>query len=259
MRERRLAGLALLAVLATACGTGSPSSSLVPGASAQPAGRDCSSVNIVTPSGADVQLTGTWRADDQGRYEIFQRESCVNWLGMSQDRGADSSAGDDWTNVFIGTIRPDFTIVGDWGDVPFNPALPSNFLGNGSLVLKIDFDETGDVDRPVLRRTAESSGGFGGGVWVLEESLSDPVELAGTFGGDQERECIWVEVDGEPIEMVGSGAWAVRDQPLSIQDALGHIGARVGDPIVVRGELSNVLGGRCSETSILVEELDPTP
>jgi hypothetical protein len=243
-------------MLSVACGTGSPSNSLVPGASTPPTGRNCSSVNIVTPSGADVQLTGTWRADDQGRYDILQRESCLYWLGMSQDVGF--GAGDIWTNVFTATIRPDFTIVGDWGDVPFNPAIPTNYFNNGSLVLRIDFDETGEVERPVLRRVAES-GDFGGGVWVLEESLSDPVELVGTFGGDEERQCVWVEADGERTELVGSGAWTIRDQPLSVQDESGHIAARVGDPIVVRGQLSAVLGGRCTDTSILVEELDPTP
>jgi hypothetical protein len=177
---------------------------------------------------------------------------------MSADRGADSSAGDEWTNVFTATIRPDLTIVGDWGDVPFNPAIPSNLFGHGSLTLRIDFDESGEVDRPVLRRVAES-GFFGGGVWVLEESLSDPVELTGTFGGDDAQQCIWVDSDGERVEMVGTGNWFVRSPPLSIQDDLGHILARVGDPIVVRGELSTVLGGRCTDTSILVEELDPTP
>jgi hypothetical protein len=109
----------------------------------------------------------------------------------------------------------------------------------------------------VLRSVAESTGGFGGEVWVLEESLSDPVELAGTFGGDDE--CIWVEVDGERTAMVGTGVWVARNPPISIQDESGHILARVGDPIAVRGELSTVLGDRCSETSILVEELDPTP
>jgi hypothetical protein len=202
-----------------------------------------------------VQLTGVWRADDQGRYDILQRESCLYWLGMSQDHG--SGWGDDWTNVLTATVRPDLTIVGDWGDVPFNPAIPSNLFGNGSMVLRIDFDQSTEVERPVLRSVAESTGGFGGEVWVLEESLSDPVELAGTFGGDDE--CIWVEVDGERTAMVGTGVWVARNPPISIQDESGHILARVGDPIAVRGELSTVLGDRCSETSILVEELDPTP
>ncbi len=175
---------------------------------------------------------------------------------MSQDRG--SGPGHDWTNVFTGTIGSDFTISGDWGDVPFNPVHSTNHLSNGSLLLEIDFDESGEVERPVLRRVAES-GDFGGATWVLEESLSDPVELAGIFGGDDGLQCVWVEADGERVEMVGSGAWIYRSPPLSIQDDTGHILARIGDPIVVRGQLSTVLGGRCTETSILVDELDPTP
>jgi hypothetical protein len=201
-------------------------------------------------------LTGVWRGDDQGRYDILQRESCLYWLGMSPDVG--SGAGDVWTNVFTATIQPDLTITGDWGDVPFNPTLPSDVMGNGSLVLRIDFDESDEVERPVLR-TVAASGGFGGSVFVLEDSLSEPVELAGTFGGDDARECVWVEANGERTELVGSGAWRYRSPPLSIQDYSGHIAARIGDPILVRGRLSTVLGGRCTDTSMLVEELDPTP
>jgi hypothetical protein len=68
-----------------------------------------------------------------------------------------------------------------------------------------------------------------------------------------------VEANGERTELVGSGAWEYRSPPLSIQDSSGHIAARIGDPIVVRGRLSTVLGGRCTDTSMLVEELDPTP
>jgi hypothetical protein len=252
---RWLFSLATLAFLAAACSSASPAGSAAPEGSVPPVGGACSDLDITGPSGRHVSLTGAWRADDLGWYDILQRESCLYWMGMSPDYG--SGTGDVWTNVFTATIRNDLTITGDWGDVPFNPTLPSDVLGNGALVLRIDFDETGDEERPVLRRVAES-GDFRGAVWVLEESLSDPLELVGIFGGDEERQCAWVEANGERIELVGSGAWEFGS-PLSIQDFSGHIAARIGDPIVVRGQLSTVLGQRCTDTAMLVEELDPTP
>jgi hypothetical protein len=162
--------------------------------------------------------------------------------------------------VFVGTVRRDFTIVGRWGDVPFNPSIPSNFLGFGSMTLRIDFDQSGEVERPVLR-VVDASGGFGGSVWVLEESLSAPTDLEGSFGGTVTGDsgCAWIESDGERYELIGSGVWRIRNVPLSVQDQTGHIVARIGDPIRVLGQLSAPLGSGCTETAIVVEDLDPTP
>lgn len=243
-------------MLATACGTGTPSSSAIPGASAPSATRNCSSISVLTPSGARVQLTGVWRGNDQGVYDILQRESCINWLGMSQDVGF--GAGDIWTNVFIGTVNSDFTISGRWGDVPFNPAISSDQLGIGSLLLHIDFDRSTGVERPVLR-TVEQTGFFGGTVWVQQESLPAATDLDGLFGGIEDQACVWVEANGERVELVGSGQWVYRDPPLSVQDASGHIAARVGDPIRVHGRLAPMLGSGCADSAILVDALDPIP
>ena len=46
---------------------------------------------------------------------------------------------------------------------------------------------------------------------------------------------------------------------LKVQDRLGNIAARIGDPIRVVGRESPVLGSGCTESAILVEELNPAP
>lgn len=253
MSRRGLTGWCLLVLLASSCSAASPASSPVPGGSVSSAGTHCPDLDIRGPSGAHVQLTGVWRGDDQGVYDILHRESCFHWLGMSADVG--SGPGHDWTNVFIGQVKDDFTITGAWGDVPFNPFLASDQLGNGTLTLRIDFDQSAEVEWPVLRQV-EQSGFFGGQVWVPNESLSPPTDLEGPFGGEG---CALIEVNGERVELLGSGAWVIRPEPLSIQDQLGHIVARVGDPIRVHGQLSTLLGSGCTDTAIVVEAIDPTP
>lgn len=255
LSARWLLGLGWLAILA-ACTASSPPGSLGPDASIDPATAECPAADIITPSGSRVRLTGVWRSNDAGTYDIHQVGTCVHWLGMSQDLG--EGPGQNWTNVFSGVLRNDLTIVGRWADVPFSGAIPINDLGSGSMVLQIDFDENGGVERPMLR-AVEASGGFGGTAWVLDESLSAPIDLEGTLGGNAEQFCNWVEADGQRFELIGSGEWRIRAPPLSVQDDSGHIVARVGDPIWVRGEESAALGSGCTDTAILVEELDPTP
>ena len=115
----RLTVIGIGALLATACNLTQPSPSLAPGESVQGQASECSSVDIRGPSGATVALTGAWRSNDLGLYDIYQRGSCLYWLGMSQYPGEEP--GTTWTNVFVGTVQGDFTIVGRWGDVPFNP------------------------------------------------------------------------------------------------------------------------------------------
>lgn len=261
MRKRHPSGLAFVALLIASCSLAEPSASVAPGASSLPAADECTPVDIRAPSGTRVDLTGQWRASDEGVYDIHQRGSCLYWVGMSQIPGFEP--GEHWAQVFIGTVRSDFMVVGRWGDVPFNPSIPTNELFYGSLTLVIDFDESGDVERPILRVI---EGDFGPN-WVLvqEESLSAPTELLGTFGGTvsttvgDDVACPWIEANGEHYELIGSAEWRIRTSPLSVQTGDGRIVARIGDPIRVVGQLSAALGSGCTETAVLVEALDPTP
>ena len=205
-------------------------------------------------------LTGRWRGNDEGVYDIHQRGSCLYWMGMSHFPGVEP--GEHFVNVFIGTLRSDFTIDGRYGDVPFNPSIPSEFLGYGSLTLRIEFEQSAEVEGPKLRATG---GDLVGLVWVREESLPAATDLQGTFGGTvsstvgEDVACPWIESNGEHYELIGSAEWRIRTSPLSIQDQAGHIVARIGDPIRVSGRVAPALGSGCTDTAILVEELDPTP
>lgn len=263
MSDRRLAIIGILAILAAPCSPADPTASPAPGASAAPEGGECAVINIVGPSGARVDLTGVWRSNDLGTYYIRLHGSCLQWLGMSPDMG--SGAGNDWTTVFFGTVRSDFTIVGRWADLPFASTIANPELPSGSMTLQIDFDQSGEVERPVLR-VLSATGGFGGQLgqaWVLEASLAS-VELDGIFGGNADdllqTGCVWIESNGQRYELIGSGTWDIRvDPPLRVEDQSGNVAVRADDPIRIRGQVSEALGTNCVENAILVQEIDPTP
>lgn len=258
----------------------SPTPSIEPGASVQGEASECPPVDLFAPSGTRVSLTGVWRSNDFGLYTIHQDGTCLYWMGMSNDSG--TGPGELWTNVFIGTVHSDFTVVGRWGDVPFNAdeqcqrfgigagtQLLCDRLGRGTMTVEISFDQSGGREYPVLREIA-STGPFGGSVWVLEESLSADTDLGGIFSGNVAQECNWIESNGQRYELIvggfrsdlralGGTGWVIRADPLSVQTLDGQIVARVGDPIRVSGQLSAALGSECTDQAILVEELDPTP
>jgi len=252
-----LGGVAILILLA-ACSQTQPAGSVVPAGSAEEA-SECSPIDIRGPSGEPFDLTGVWRSNDFGVYDLRQIGSCVYWLGMSQYSGEEP--GSSWTNVFAGAMQSDLTIVGRWADVPFNPeSIP--WLNHGTLTLRIGFVQSGEVERPALRFVS-SSAPFGGSAWVLEESLA-PVELDGIFGGNVDHllqtGCVWLESGGQRYELIGDGGWRIRyDPPIRVEDASGRVVARADDPLRIRGRVSEALGTNCVENAILVEEIDPTP
>ena len=255
MGSGRLAGASIFILLA-ACSSADPASSVAPAGSAAEA-SDCAPIDIRGTTGSPVDLSGVWRSNDLGIYDIRQIGSCVYWLGMSQYSGEEP--GSSWTNVFSGTLRSDLTIVGRWADVPFRP---KSYLGDGELILHVDFVQSGQVEWPALRFVSSSSG-YGASAWVLEASLM-PVELEGVFGGNADHllqtGCLWIEAGGERYELIGDAGWVMRnDPPIRVEDASGRVVARVGDPLRVRGGASPALGTNCVENAILIEELDPTP
>lgn len=245
-------------ILLSACNLEEPAGSVAPAGSVEEA-SECSPIDIRGPSGEPVDLTGVWRSNDLGVYDLRQVGSCVYWLGMSQYRGEDP--GSSWTNVFAGVLHSDLTISGRWADVPFSPET-IGFLGHGMMTLRIGFVESGGVERPALR-VVSMTGGFGGSAWVLEESLA-PVELDGIFGGNRDNllqtGCVWIESNGQRYELIGDGGWDIRvDPPVRVEDRSGRVFARADDPLRIRGRVSEALGTNCVENAVLVEELDPTP
>jgi hypothetical protein len=193
------------------------------------------------PSGTRFLLTGTWRASSGGRYELHQEGSCLYWFGSSQDLGKDP--GSNWANVYIGQIGSDFSIVGDWGDVPIKAGASAN---SGTLSLAIDFDQSGAIDYPILRQT-ESTGGYGDRVWQREETLPSATELEGTMGFNdgtaQQRPCMWMDSGGSRYELL------VGFPP-------DRIPPDAGTSIRVVGRLAPLLGSPCAPQTILVDELE---
>jgi hypothetical protein len=103
-------------------------------------------------SSPTLDLTGTWRADDQAYYYIRQLGASVWWAGLGGDHGL------SYTNVFRGTIQPQNSniIIGTWTDVPRGTK-----LRDGTLTLNIQQASNG-----IELRKGSQTGGFGPSVWT---------------------------------------------------------------------------------------------
>ena len=90
---------------------------------------------------------------------LRQTNSCLTWVGLSQESGEANGA--SWIEAFMGQIRPNFTIVGAWEEVPEG--------GRGTLTADIEFVPVGN-DYEVELTLADSSGDIHRTKhWVREE------------------------------------------------------------------------------------------
>lgn len=123
----------------------------------------------------DIDLTGAWAGDDDGIYYVRQIGPVIWWNGMSERDGSPMDLGRDWNNVGRGVING-LQIDVEWTDVP-----RGGVLNNGTLVLNIQDDGTGDIQIV----TVGDPGNFGNRVWTpcapVELALADYVS---TYGGD---------------------------------------------------------------------------
>ena len=102
---------------------------------------------LSVPVIAWADLTGVWKADDNGTYYLRQTGNKLSWYG---ERSKNNPA---WSNVYLGQIQGK-TIRGKWVDVP-----KGQIMGRGKLRLKIRHN--GNV------LVAEhKTGGFGGSRWT---------------------------------------------------------------------------------------------
>jgi hypothetical protein len=118
----------------------------------------------ITPSPAQVDLTGVWSCDDGGIYYIRQFGTIVWWYGEHDPNTP------DWSNVMRGTISGN-TINADWTDVP-----KGSIMQYGTLNLNIESND---------RISAVSkTGGFAGSVWTRQIAsgmqFATPIQLPGT-------------------------------------------------------------------------------
>ena len=242
---------AILLVGLAACTPSKPQPSSLPDPSKQAAAADCPAINLRSPAGVQVGLTGTWRSNDTGLYYLNKDRACLSWLGQSQYLGEEPGWG--WTQVFIGSVHPDFTISGTWNDVPYRHA---DNLGRGEITLRIEFDDSGPVEQIYLEAIG-GTGGFGGFRWVLENSLPPPQEIIGTFEASTDANCAWIETaQGQRYEMggPGTGPMYLRPTPLSLQDYVGNILYAPGDPIRAFGSVAPLLGSGCVESYVFASE-----
>jgi hypothetical protein len=268
-RSRRPLGLTLGVLLATqiaACSSTPPSESGAP-AESQIASTACDAarLDLRSPTGRPVNLTGAWRANDGGIYHLQQEGGCIYWLGQSDAPG--SELGVEWTNVFVGSVHDDFTITGSWGDVPtrvtrhamVGPPVPvsNTDLGDGELAIRIEFDESGASEEPFLVAQSATGSDLGGSRWVLESSMPAPSETVGTFNG-KENNCFWVEANGTRYEFdLPSITMVYEANPPSIRNPLGDTLFTQGDPIRVLGRVKSLLASGCQPNYILTTEISP--
>ena len=125
---------------------------------------ECSTLDLRTPSGESIDLTGTWVTEfwspRAGTYYLQQIGNCLWWAGgfpLATDDPTFGPTG-NWITVFRGVIRNDLTIVGNWTDVHrecttatvlvcYGP--PSRPGTGGTITLLIDTD--GDATRLVYQ------------------------------------------------------------------------------------------------------------
>jgi hypothetical protein len=106
-------------------------------------------------------LTGIWKADDQGTYQIRQEGPNVWWYG----RGP--AGGSDWQNVFCGALSGT-QLEGEWADLP-----PGGAQSSGRIQLQVNFQQ--------LVKQSET-GGLGGSQWSFAPDAT--VGGGGTSVGD---------------------------------------------------------------------------
>src|SRR3954447_12672089 len=108
-----------------------------------------------------VDLTGYWKANDQGTYYMRQIGSVLWWYGSLVDSSTHATV---FSNVARGTISGK-QIKLTWADVP-----PGPNRNNGILVLKI----VSDIQLVATKRT----GNFGGSSWTKYCGPSRPAAAA---------------------------------------------------------------------------------
>lgn len=133
----------VLALLLAACAPPSPAGS-GPSADASATGvpslTSCSPIDLRTPSGSRLDLTGMWHGRGAIHY-VRQLGTCVWWIALSDIPGED--AGSAFSIMFHGRIHQDFTVVGDRAFVikPARPDAPP--IAVEHVTFSIEVDEAG--------------------------------------------------------------------------------------------------------------------
>ena len=131
-----------------------------------------------------IDLSGVWRANDNGAYTVKQSSSEVSWEAVSADGGR------AWTHTFEGVLQGD-TISGKW----FAHA-PGASRGGGDLSVTV-------VHGGRFAKVPGTGRGFGGSVWVRD--------LSGVWrcndGGSYTIRQTGLRVDWEAASRDGGKSW----------------------------------------------------
>jgi hypothetical protein len=145
-RLGRLGGLVLLSagVVLGGCGTSpassAPASSQAPSPSVAAASDPCQPVDLRTPDGERVDLTGAWEGGVTF-HEARQSRDCVWWVGFSSWPGDD--LGDAWLLTFSGHLEPDFTLHGEWAEI-YTAELHAP--RNCPVTFRVEFTDAGEIE-----------------------------------------------------------------------------------------------------------------
>ena len=149
-RVRTLAAVILVG-LGMSC-AGPASDRVVPSVSTYPSSQagvvDCPDIDLRSPAGDRIDLTGTWVTEREGTrggiYYLHQTGACVWFAGGFDAPGEELGSLGFLTVVFRGLAGSDFVVTGDWVDVRIEP--PGTLGSGGSMTLQIQFgQEPGDL------------------------------------------------------------------------------------------------------------------
>lgn len=149
---RRQLGTAIALAIFGVVAACSPATSASPSGTSplatQPIAADCRAVDLRTPSGSTLDLTGTWTGGNT-LHDIRQLGDCVWWVGRSTWPNQD--LGSAWRNVFFGHVHADFTLTGEWVDVYRDPHYGGG-RGQGVAVFAIQTSIVDGAEVVVLHR-----------------------------------------------------------------------------------------------------------
>lgn len=241
MRARIAAAVVSLAWLSACVGV-SPSATASGSADPLPA-SECPDIDLATPGGEALNLTGRWRGRDGATYYLRQSASCLWITGFSVGTGSPGGEGaTDYTNAFFGHLAADFTFSGVWADMPWGRE-----EGAGTVTWRVDFDDVDGIEAMTLS-VIEVTNGVG-----LRLVEPDDMDLTLRVQLQDNDECPIVETD-EGVEyelLVAEPGWELLN-PTELISPDGYV-TLAGEPFEISGEVA--LGeGQCGPGQIFIAD-----
>jgi hypothetical protein len=158
LRYPAVAFVSLLAVVLAGCTSGAaptPTAAPLP-TSSYAAPSACPAIDLRSPSGEPIDLSGTWRGSNEGpNWYVFQTGTCV-WIAGSFYAPDVSPTGGPLgytTVVFDGQLGSDFIITGRWAEARRARSNPGTNRW-GSVTFEVGFGESGEAELRVVAFTS---------------------------------------------------------------------------------------------------------